>query len=382
MIDLPLDGLKIVSVEQFGAAPYATMFLADFGAEVIKVENPDGDYARKSGPQTLGKNDSLYYQAFNLNKHCISLDLKDDKDRSLFDKMVADCDVVVNNLRGNLPAKMGIDYAALSKINPQIVCGHISAYGRDNSRADWPGYDFLMQAETGFMALSGPPDTEPSRLGLSMVDYMAGMMMAFSLVSAVRGAERSGKGADIDVSLFDSALHQLAYQGTWYLNEKIVTPKQKRAAHPSNSPVQLYKAADGWIYVCCMNDKFWTILVKLIDQPDLAIDPRFVTMQERSDNRDELTEILDLVFEQRTKSDWMEILAGLVPAAPVESLEGALENPFVQEVRMTNQLQHQSGKAMTVLSNPILINGERVPQKSAPALDKDGAMLRERYGTS
>ncbi len=378
MTRLPLDGLKIVSFEQFGAAPYATMFLADLGGDVLKVESADGDFARRTGPLTLGPGDSLYYQCFNLNKQSLVLDLKDGGDRALFHRLAGEVDAVVNNLRGNLPARLGLDYAALSSVNPRIVCGHISAYGREGSRAAWPGYDFLMQAEAGFMMLTGEPDTTPARVGLSMVDYMTGMMMAFGLVSAIRGAERDGRGGDVDVSLFDAALHQLAYQGMWAMNAGVETPRLPRSSHPATTPVQLYTSADGWIYVCCMTDRFWEILVERIGRSDLAQDPRFVDRDARLANRDLLTGVLDAVFARRPTAHWMALLNGHIPIAPVNGLNAALANPFVAEAQMVREVAHASGETLRVFANPIRLDGQRVAQRAAPALDSAGPAVRAR----
>lgn len=379
MTTLPLAGVRIVSFEQYGAAPYATMFLADFGAEVIKVEGVDGDFARQTGPQTLGERDSLYFQCFNLNKRSLVLDVRKDEDRALLHALVEESQAVVNNLRGSLPAQLGLDYAALKTINPAIVCGHISAYGRTGSRADWPGYDFLMQAEAGIMSLTGEPGSPPARVGLSMIDYMTGMMMAFGLVSAIRKAEREGQGCDVDVSLFDTALHQLAYQGTWYLNEGLVTERVARSAHPSSVPVQLFPTADGWIYICCMNQKFWEILVKIIARPELASDPRFANMPDRTAHRDTLTGILDEVFRAKATADWLGLLKGQIPAAPVEGLADAIDNPFVAESEMVRTIPHPSGRDLRVFANPLRIDGQRLNQAAAPALDHDGPALRSHY---
>lgn len=375
----PLAGLRIISFEQFGAAPYATMFLADFGAEVIKVESAQGDYARQTGPQTLDAEDSLYYQCFNLNKKSLVLNLKEPEDRALFESMVLDCDAVVNNLRGSLPATLGIDYTSLKTLKPSIVCGHISAYGRNTSRADWPGYDFLMQAEAGIMALTGDPESEPTRIGLSMIDYMTGLMLAYGVTSAIHSASQTGVGMDIDASLFDTAVHQLAYQGTWYLNEGIVTPRMPRAAHPSSAPVQLYKTADGWIYLCCMNQKFWEILLDLVGRKELGEDPRFVTMSARQQNREALSNILDAVLSAKTSTQWMEVLKGKIPAAPVKSLDEAVDNPFLEEAEMIQTVKHRTGRDLRFFSNPIKINGERPQQKAAPALNEHGSTLRAKY---
>src|SRR5215207_964719 len=174
----PLQGMRILTVEQFGAGPYCTMFLADLGAEVIKVENIaiGGDPARKTGPFLLGDGDSEYFQTWNINKKSVALDLRSAEGKAALQRLAMSADVVMNNLRGDLPAKMGIDYATLGKVKPSIVCGHISAYGRDNERASWPGYDYLMQAEAGLMALTGEPDSPPSRIGApSMIDHTTGL---------------------------------------------------------------------------------------------------------------------------------------------------------------------------------------------------------------
>lgn len=376
MADLPLSGLRVVSFEQFGAAPYCSMMLADFGADVLKVETAAGDFARRTGPRTLGPGDSLYYQCFNLNKKSIVVDLREAEDRRFFHALVGDSHAVLNNMRGNQPAKLGLDYAALAPVNPAIVCGHISAYGRTGSRAAWPGYDFLMQAEAGFMLLTGEPGTTPARVGLSMVDYMTGMMMAFGLVSAIRRAEQSGQGGDVDVSLFDAALHQLAYQGAWYLNEGIETPRLMRSAHPSTTPVQLYRTADGWLYVCCMTDQFWEIFVERIGEPQLARDGRFVDLAARLAHRDLLTTILDGVLLAKPTAHWLALLNGHIPVAPVFGLDQALDSPFVAEAGMIADIPHPSGRSLRLFANPIRLDGARLPQRAAPALDADGPTLR------
>ena len=187
----PLHGLRIVSVEQFGAAPYGTMLLADLGAEVIKVENAGvgGDPARYTGPYLLGPADSEYFQVFNMSKKSVALDLRSDEGRAGLHHLIADADAVVNNLRGDLATPMGLDYQALGAIKPSIVCVHVSAYGRDNERASWPGYDYLMQAESGLMHLTGEPDGPPSRLGApSIIDQCTGLTATVGLLAAIMQA--------------------------------------------------------------------------------------------------------------------------------------------------------------------------------------------------
>jgi crotonobetainyl-CoA:carnitine CoA-transferase CaiB-like acyl-CoA transferase len=246
-LPLPLSGVRILTFENFGAGPFGSMYLADLGAEVIKIENrlQGGDASRGMGPYFLGENDSDYFQALNLNKRSISLNVKTPEGREAFQRLVGTADAVLNNLRGDQPDKLGLTYEALSAFNPRIVCAHLSAFGRDNERRGWPGYDYMMQAEAGYLSVTGEPGTPPARFGLSVIDFMTGVTTALALVAALFGAQRSGKGRDVDVSLFDVALHQLSYPGTWYLNQGLVTGRLPRGAHPSAVPVQLYRTADG-----------------------------------------------------------------------------------------------------------------------------------------
>lgn len=381
MQNLPLAGLRIVSFEQFGSAPYMTMFLADLGAEVLKVETAEGDFARKTGPLTLGANDSLYFQSFNINKKSIFIDLKNADDLAFFHKLVGTCDAVVNNLRGNLPARLGLDYAALAPFNQAIVCGHISAYGRTTSRAHRPGYDFLMQAEAGLMALTGEPGSPPTRMGVSMIDYMSGMVMGLGLVSAIHAASRHGKGCDVDTSLYDVAIHQLAYQGTWRLNREEVVDRAPRSAHPSSTPVQLFKTQDGWIYIACMSDSFWQALCLSLDRPDITEQPRFSSLEARLSNRDALTEALDELIGQRTTAQWVAHLGDTVPAAPVYDLDEALVNPFlIDESGMVSEIAHRDAGMIRILSNPLRLNGERLPQRPGPALGEHTGALKGELG--
>src|SRR5215469_18752069 len=276
----PLSGTRILSLEQFGAGPYGTMVLADLGAEVIKIENPaiGGDPARYTGPFPLGVADSEYFQTWNMNKRSVTLDIKSESGRAAFLHLLAGADAVVNNLRGDLPAQLGLDYATLSCVKPAIVCVHISAYGRDNERAAWPGYDYLMQAESGLMSLTGEPDAPPTRIGApSMVDQTTGLTAAVGLLSAIIQARSTGKGCDVDTCLLDVALHQLGYVATWYLNEGLVSTRQPRSAHFSVAPVQTFPTSDGWVFIMCMTDKFWGELLAAIGRTELASDPRFAT---------------------------------------------------------------------------------------------------------
>src|SRR6202165_852086 len=312
----PLHGIRIVSVEQFGAAPYGTMLLADLGAEVIKVENAaiGGDPSRKTGPYMLGANDSEYFQAFNSNKKSVALDLRSDEGKAALMGLIEGADALVNNLRGDLPAKMGLDYKTLASIKPSIVCVHLSAYGRDNERASWPGYDYLVQAGSGLMALTGEPDGPPSRIGApSMIDQTSGLTAAVGLLSGIIQARATGQGCDVDTCLLDVAVHQLGYVATWYLNERHISTRQRRSAHYSVAPVQTFPTADGWVFIMCMTDKFFGELARAIGRPDLIADARYDNQSIRQANRDALTEIIDAQLRRQTNEYWLSKLGGVLP---------------------------------------------------------------------
>jgi crotonobetainyl-CoA:carnitine CoA-transferase CaiB-like acyl-CoA transferase len=374
----PLNGLRVVSVEQFGAAPYGSMFLADLGAEVIKVENRStgGDPARQTGPFFLGEGDSEYFQTWNMNKKSVALDLRSDEGKAALERLVLRSEVVLNNLRGDLPAKMGLDYGTLSRIKPSIVCVHVSAYGRDNERASWPGYDYLMQAEAGLMGLTGEPDTPPTRIGApSMIDHCTGLTAAVGLLAALVQARATGKGCDVDTCLFDVALHQLGYAAIWYLNEGYVPERQRRSAHFSLAPVQTFPTSDGWIFVMCLTEKFWSALLGVLGRPDIGADPRFASQAARLAHREALAAVLDTELRKHPTKHWLAALGGLLPVAPVYDLAQALDNPFLRANAMISPLAHPARPDFRVLANPIKIDGERLSQQVCSAAGADNEAL-------
>lgn len=372
MTEKPLNGLRILSVEQYGAGPYGTMLLADLGAEVIKIEDPGrgGDVSRSVGPYMLGKGDSEFFQTFSKGKKSVALDLKSDEGRETFAKLVATADAVANNLRGDQPGKLGLTYADLKALNPKIVCAHLTAYGRSSPRAAWPGYDYLMQAEAGFMSLTGEPDGPPVRFGLSMVDFHTGSQLATGILAGIIGAERTGVGCDVDVCLFDTALHQLSYPATWYLNQGHVTGRLPRGSHPSITPSQLVKTKDGWGLLMCQTPKFWDLWCQIAGAAHLAEDTRFATIPARRENLAALSDAVDAVMMKDTTSGWMDRLGGQVPFAPVLDVAEALDSDYVETVEMLETVDHPdaAGNGLRTLASPFRINGERVSSSRAPKL--------------
>ncbi|MDX2156490.1 MAG: CoA transferase [Hyphomicrobiaceae bacterium] len=368
---LPLTGVTILAVEQYGAGPFGSMLCGDLGADVIKIEPPggEGELGRRVGPHFFAPGDSHFFQAFNRNKRSITLDLKSAEGADILRRLATGADAVLNNLRGDQPEKLGLTYAQLAAVNPRIVCAHLSAYGRTGSRRSWPGFDYLMQAEAGYLSVTGEPDGPPSRRGLSIVDFMTGLMTVFAMTSSIIGARASGRGQDVDVSLFDTALHNLSYLSVWYLSNGHVQGREPRSGHPSLVPSQLYRTQDGWIFIMCNKENFWAPLCEVIGRPEWVHDARYATFKARLDNRDELNRLLDEALSARTTDAWMTVFAGKVPAAPVLDIAQALDNPFVAEREGVRSFARspQEGE-VRMLASPIRVPGETLPTRAAPGL--------------
>ena len=385
----PLSGVKVISFEQYGAGPFGTQYLADMGADVIKVEpaGTSGDYLRDIGPYFIdgdNKNSasSIFFQALNRNKRSITLDVLSKEGKVILQKLVENADAVCNNLRGDVPEKLGITYDQLKPFNKSIVAAHCSAYGREGPRKNWPGYDYLMQAEAGYFSLTGEPSGPPARFGLSIVDYMSGLTMSFGLVSAVLSARSNGLGRDVDVNLFDTAMFNQSYMAAWTLNTEFKSERLDRSAHPILVPCQLYKTKDGWIYLMCNKESFWPVLCKKIGREDLSEDPRFENFACRQKNRDEITEILDKELMKKNTSDWLIEFGGIVPAAPILDLKQSLENPFLQDRQNIQHLKTKRGEDISLLKTPVHISDSQFEDTTAPELGADTQNVLQEVGFS
>jgi len=356
------------------------MFLADLGAEVIKIENPNdgGDMARDVGPFFFEEHDSVFFHSLNRNKKSFTLDLTQPESVMVLHDLVRSADALSSNLRGDVPEKLGLTYEHLKAHNPKIVCAHLSAYGRKGPRANWPGYDYLMQAEAGFLSLTGDPDGPPARFGLSMVDFMTGVGLAYALVAGLISARSTGIGQDLDISLFDVALSNMNYLAAWYLNEGEIQHRLPRSAHPSLTPSQLYRTKDGWIFIMCNKEKFWPALCDALNKPEWKEDGKYNNFQGRLTHRDQLTELIDHALSNRPTEDWLKIFAGAVPAAPVNDLMQALENPFVTDHDRLQTLEHPSRGDYRLVANPIRSSTGETPSQPAPTLGQHtDEILRE-----
>lgn len=377
---LPLTGLRVLAVEQYGAGPFGSTYLADLGADVIKIENPHegGELGRRVGPFFLGPGDSHFYQCFNRNKRSLKLDLKSPDGQEVLRDLAATCEAVFGNLRGDQPEALGLTYRHLRDRNPAIVCVHLSAYGRTGERTSWPGFDFLMQAQAGHLHLTGAPDGPPERYGISVVDYMTGLTAAFALVTGVLEARARGVGRDYDVSLLDVARYNLGYQAAWYLNEGHVPSRLPRSAHASIVPCQLYRTRDGWIFLMCNKEKFWGALVTALERPEWEHDPRFATFAARLEQRDLLTEMLDEVLSEHPTATWLDRFAGVVPAAPVNGVGAALDEARADGGILA--VDHPAREGFEMMANPIRLGDEPHPARAAPALGADSESILAEIG--
>ncbi|MBE7187446.1 CaiB/BaiF CoA-transferase family protein [Jatrophihabitans endophyticus] len=378
----PLEGVRVVSLEQYGAGPFATMHLAALGAEIIKIEDPrtDGDIGRYVPPFNEGE-DSLFFESFNRNKSSITLDISVPAGRAVFDDLIRSADALFSNLRGDVPAKLKIRYEDLCDVNPAIVCCSLTGFGMDGPRSTQPGYDYVLQALAGWMAVTGEPGGPPQKSGLSLVDYSGGLVASIAILAGVHAARRDGLGMDCDLSLYDTAIGMLTYVGTWHLNEGWQPQRMSHSAHPSLVPFQAFEAKDGWLIVGCAKEKFWTRLTEVIDRPDLAQDPRFRTFADRGRHRDELIPVLEKIFAERTVAEWLEPMrAASIPSAPIHDVSEALADEHTVAREMIVETQHPRYGRMRSIASPVRV-GPRLQgdeNRRGPLLgEHTQAVLRE-----
>ena len=375
----PLTGVRIIAIEQYGAGPFGTLYLADLGADVIKIEDPGtgGDVSRYIPPGRVGT-DSLFFEAFNRGKRSIALDLKSDAGRAVFERLVASADAVLSNLRGDQPSRLGLTYDVLGLINPAIVCVALTGYGRHGDAARYPGYDALIQAESGWASLTGAPDGPPTKSGLSLADYICGLTAVLGLMVALFDAHRTGLGRDVDTNLYDSALAMLSYPATWYLSSGFVTERKAMSGHPTVVPFQFFATADGHVAIATPKEKFFRTLVEGMGLAALADDPRFADFEARGWNRDVLLATLGARFAERTTAAWLAALRGRIPIAPVRSMQEALDPDELRQRGMLAAFDHPSFGEVRSVGLPLTMGGFEPTYAAGPGLGADSdAILHE-----
>jgi crotonobetainyl-CoA:carnitine CoA-transferase CaiB-like acyl-CoA transferase len=371
----PLEDVRVVAVEQYGAGPFGTLHLAELGADVIKIEDPAvaGDVGRYVPPYQAGE-DSLFFETFNRGKRSLSLDITNPAGRRVFEDLVRVSDVVYSNLRGDVPGRLRLQYADLQTVNPRIVCCSLSGFGMTGPRRAEPAYDYVLQGLAGWMSLTGEPDGPPAKSGLSLVDYSGGFVSAIAILAGVHAARRDGVGMDCDLALFDVAISLLTYVGTWHLSEGFAPERTRSSAHPSLVPFQNLRTRDGWIVVACAKEKFWRRLTEVLGEPQLAEDPRFADFAARRAHAGELVAILERALGVRSSADWIERLSRAgVPCAPVNSVAEALEDPQTAARRLVVETAHPRFGQVRQLASPVRV-GELPPVlRRAPARHEDAS---------
>ncbi|MBT4125465.1 MAG: CoA transferase [Chloroflexi bacterium] len=365
----PLAGIRILAVSQFGAGPFATQNLVDLGAEVIKIEDPSagGDVARYVPPATNNA-DSLYFQSFNRGKKSISIDFRKPEGTAVFHRLVEKSDAVFNNLRGDLPEKLGLTYESLKKFNQSIVTCSLSGFGRTGPRASEPGYDPIMQGMAGYMSITGEPDGPPGKAGVSIIDFAGGYAAALGLVAALLEAKTSGVGRDVDVSLLDTAVSMLTYFGSWTLNTDWQPARMPNSSHQTIVPAQNFQTSDGWISVFCAKEHFWKKFAELIDMPELIADERFSSFAARFDNRDVLISILSDRLLQKTNEEWLSRFRGIVPSGPVNSIAEAFDDEQIKARGLIVDVEHPTYGTIKQVASPIATEGSNQAFSPGPTL--------------
>jgi crotonobetainyl-CoA:carnitine CoA-transferase CaiB-like acyl-CoA transferase len=362
----PLAGLKVLELARILAGPWAGQLLADLGAEVVKVERPGtGDDTRGWGPPFVeGEGSAAYFHACNRGKTSLAIDFESEEGRERILDLAAEADILIENFKVGGLAKYGLDYAALSELNPRLIYCSITGFGQDGPYAPRAGYDFMIQGMGGIMDLTGDPAGEPQKTGVAFADIFTGVYASNAILAALHGREKTGRGCHIDIALLDTQVSVLANQAMNYLVSG-ETPRRLGNAHPNIAPYQTFRVADGWVIVAIGNDGQFAKLCRLLAFPALSDDPRFRTNKDRVGNRDALSAALEPVLSQRGKDELLSALAAAgVPAGPINSVAEVFADPQVVARGMRLDLDGMPG-----IASPIVINGKRqVSDRPSPAL--------------
>jgi CoA:oxalate CoA-transferase len=348
----PLAGIRVLEVGHILAGPFAGMLLADLGADVIKIEPPGGDLSRQVGARAVDDH-NVYFASLNRNKRSIHIDLTTDDGRAQLGELTATAHALLVNLRPSTIRKLGLDYESLRRFNPAIVCVALTGYGLDGPAAEWPAFDYVIQAISGVAAMTGEPDGPPALAGYSAVDNSSGIMAALGLVAKVL----EGKGGQVDISLFEVMLSQLNYKAAAYLNGGERPTRHQLGAHSFYVPAQLFETASGYLALFVTHDEFWRRLCQEIDRPDWADDPRFATMQQRFEHRSPLLDELGSVLRGAAAAEWVERLRPLgIAVGEVVDLGDALDSDLARSRGVVAAVDSGDGP-LRMVSNPIRCAG-------------------------
>ncbi len=355
----PLTGVRVLDLTRVLAGPFATMLLADLGADVIKVERPDGgDDTRRFGPP-FRDGESTYFLSINRGKRSITCDLKSDAGQEVLRRLIASSDVLIENFRPGVLDRLGFSAQAAQEINPRLIYASISGFGHAGlpEHVKAPGYDLMVQSLSGVASLTGPADAPPSKAGVSIGDLTSGLYAVHGILAALYEREKTGKGRRVDIAMLDGLVSLLAYQaGAWLLGDK--KPTRMGNQHPSICPFEAVRASDGYLAICCGNDRQFIRLAAALERQDLCDDPRFSTNAERVVHRAELIPILQALFEPSPLAHWLPLLndAG-IPCAPMQSVDEALEHPQLAARGMLGTVDHSKLGPIPAVGCPVQLEG-------------------------
>ncbi len=356
--DLPLAGVRVLDLTRVLAGPFCTMLLADLGADVVKIERAEGDDARQFGP-FLPSGESGYFAGINRGKRSIVLDLKRDADRATFLRLVERADVVVENFRPGTMERFGVGVARLREVNPRLIYASISGFGRTGPYRARPAYDVIVQALSGVMSITGHAAEHPARVGTSMSDILAGIYGALSITAGLLRRERADRGADIDLAMLDCTVAVLENAVTRCAVTRVV-PTPLGTRHPSITPFQAFRAADGALVVAAGNDQLWRTLCNVLELTHLADDTRLRTNELRTENQAYLEGALNGAFGRASVAEWLTKLeAAGVPAAPIQRIDEVLADPQLAARRMWHTLEDADGYRLVTPGSPVVIDGEK-----------------------
>ncbi len=363
----PLQGIRVLDLSRVLAGPYCTMVLGDLGADVIKVEPPEGDETRAWGPPFAG-GESAYYLCVNRNKRGMVVNLKTDEGKKILRELALQSDVFVENFRPDTLKKFGLDYETLHELNPKLIYCSITGFGQTGSMKDKPGYDFMIQALGGLMSITGEPEGEPMKTGVAVVDLFAGQNAIIAILAALQARTLTGRGQHLDISLFDSQVGWLANVASNYLISDNL-PKRHGNAHPNIVPYQSFQASDGWFAIAVGNDRQFVRLCEMLGKPELAVDGKFATNSARVQNREELISLLVFIFKTASVSEWLAKLEEAeIPCGPIQNFEQVFSMPNVKEREMLVHMQHPTIGQLPLVGSPLKMSETPVEYRLSPPL--------------
>jgi crotonobetainyl-CoA:carnitine CoA-transferase CaiB-like acyl-CoA transferase len=364
----PLSGIRIIDLTRVVSGPFATMHLGDLGADIIKIEEPtNGDDSRAFGPPFVAS-ESAYFLSVNRNKRSCAIDLKSDAGKQILLRLIETADVVVDNFRPGAMQRLGLDHETLRKRNPRLICCSISGFGSEGPDAQRPGYDLIVQGEAGVMDITGDPNGQPTKVGTSIADMIAGLFAVQGILSALYERNRTGVARTVEISMLDALASLLTFNaGIFFTTGE--SPKRRGNEHPTICPYETFQASDGWINLGVANDKFWKLFCEVTNATELFEDSRFATAPKRVSNRNELRPLVAALLRDNTRAYWVEKLgAAGVPCGLIRTVGEVCEAPQLTERGMILSMEHPVAGEVKNIANPVRLDDSPMIDAAPPPM--------------